>query len=470
MGWAHCLTGTDTVGAEYNAEAGASVLVGVDSTPASVTAALAAISGGTLAGQVPGLALINAYDAAVEAVAAYGETVASTNADFDADEDGSVSFAEAKGALDAAVTARELPENGGTSSINVLSANLTDATGVLTKAQADVTAVAGGTAAVNAYNSAVSADTAATTALEANVAAKAAAEAGLDSSITATSAVNYTTLSDAAGVATDFTTAAQVTEFLALTSTSSGARAALVAELNKVTTYGADIVKAGALGLTAATAAATLDTATSKLAAIDNAATAGVVEGQAYITAKGNVDDATTILANAKTEDAKVAAAQVIVDKYVALNTAATNANTAIDDFNDDNATVALTALTAADASGTAPIKDVFYFADKSVVADFNSDFNLGTFGAGDSLVLGTSLTYNSGALSTGNNSAAEFFLVQKGSDTLVVIETEVYGSASVTGTAAAATTLSPDAAVITLTGVAIADLTVSNGVISHVA
>ena len=69
LGRTTCLTGTDTVGTAYNVEAGTSVLVGVDSTPASVTAALAAISGGTLAGQVPGLALINAYDAAVEAVA-----------------------------------------------------------------------------------------------------------------------------------------------------------------------------------------------------------------------------------------------------------------------------------------------------------------------------------------------------------------------------------------------------------------
>ena len=65
------LTGTDTVGAEYNAEAGASVLVGVDSTPASVNAALAAISGGTLTGQIPGLALINAAAAADVAVTTF---------------------------------------------------------------------------------------------------------------------------------------------------------------------------------------------------------------------------------------------------------------------------------------------------------------------------------------------------------------------------------------------------------------
>jgi hypothetical protein len=65
-----------------------------------------------------------------------------------------------------------------------------------------------------------------------------------------------------------------------------------------------------------------------------------------------------------------------------------------------------------------------------------------------------------------------EFFLVQKGSDTLVVLETAGYGSRSTlrTATGDAAAVTSPDAAVITLTGVALADVAVNNGVIAHVA
>ena len=73
LGRTTCLTGTDTVGAEYNTTAGANVLVGVDSTPASVTTALAAISNGTLEGQVPGLVQIEALATAQAAVTAFEE-------------------------------------------------------------------------------------------------------------------------------------------------------------------------------------------------------------------------------------------------------------------------------------------------------------------------------------------------------------------------------------------------------------
>lgn len=474
MGWAHCLTGTDTVGAEYNAEAGASVLVGVDSTPASVTTALAAISGGTLTGQVPGLALINAYNAAVDAVAAYGETAAASNVAFDTNEDGSVSFTEAQTALSTATTARALPANGGTATTTVLTANVTDATTELAAAKTAATAVTGGAAAIAAYDSAVAADTAATAALTANVAAKAAAEAGLNTSVTASgSTVTYATLSDAAGVATDFTTAAQVTAYLADSSNSAATRAALTTELNKVTTYGAEVVKAGALGLTAADAADTLTDATTALVAIDNASTTTVVEGQAYIDAQTDLATATTTLANAKTQDANVAAAKIVVDQYTALNKVAADANTAIGTFDTANTSVAITVLAGANVAGTgttaAPIKDVFYFADKAVAASAASDFSITSFSTGDNIVLGNGLTYNSGALSTGNNNVSEFFLVQKGADTLVVLETAAYGSASVTGTAAGATTASPDAAVITLTGVTLDHVSVANGVISYV-
>jgi hypothetical protein len=77
---------------------------------------------------------------------------------------------------------------------------------------------------------------------------------------------------------------------------------------------------------------------------------------------------------------------------------------------------------------------------------------------------------HHSSALSRGDNKL-EFFLVQKGSDVLVVLKTAKYGSASVahTATTDTAAVTSPDAAVITLTGVTADHLSVANGVVSYV-
>lgn len=61
----------DTVGADYTPAGGSAVLVGVDSTPASVNTALEAIAGGTLPGQVPGLGLIKAVASSEAALVAY---------------------------------------------------------------------------------------------------------------------------------------------------------------------------------------------------------------------------------------------------------------------------------------------------------------------------------------------------------------------------------------------------------------
>lgn len=457
-------TYTDTVGAEYNPTAGANVLVGVDSTPASVTAALETISTGTLPGQVPALNLINAYTAAQDAITAYGKTVATSNAALDANKDGTVTSAEAKTALAAAQDARALTVNGGNKTIATLNADVSNATDALATAKTAATAETSA-AVVTAYDNAVTADTAADAAVAANAAATASAQAGLNTSVTASGAtVTYATLSTAAGVtgANVFDSAAKVSAFLADPAQSATARAALVTELNKVTTYGAEVVKAGDLGLAAAKTQVTLTAATTALTD-DDAST----DGSAYVSAQAALKLANTTLANAKTEDAKVAAVKAVVDQYTALTKVSSDAQDAITKFegaNTDKVTLHDIGNTVVNETGTAAKSDVFFFTSK--IASVN-DGTIATFGSSDSIVLNSSLKFNSGALTTGDNNVSEFFLVQKGNDVQLVIETAAYGSSDAVTTAASTT---DHAAVITLTGVSVADLTVNNGVISHVA
>ena len=457
-------TYTDTVGAEYNPTAGANVLVGVDSTPASVTAALETISTGTLPGQVPALNLINAYTAAQDAITAYGKTVATSNAALDANKDGTVTSAEAKTALAAAQDARALTVNGSNKTIATLNADVSNATDALATAKTAATAETSA-AVVTAYDNAVTADTAADAAVAANAAATASAQAGLNTSVTASGAtVTYATLSTAAGVtgANVFDSAAKVSAFLADPAQSATARAALVTELNKVTTYGAEVVKAGDLGLAAAKTQVTLTAATTALTD-DDAST----DGSAYVSAQAALKLANTTLANAKTEDAKVAAVKAVVDQYTALTKVSSDAQDAITKFegaNTDKVTLHDIGNTVVNETGTAAKSDVFFFTSK--IASVN-DGTIATFGSSDSIVLNSSLKFNSGALTTGDNNVSEFFLVQKGNDVQLVIETAAYGSSDAVTTAASTT---DHAAVITLTGVSVADLTVNNGVISHVA
>ena len=74
-------------------------------------------------------------------------------------------------------------------------------------------------------------------------------------------------------------------------------------------------------------------------------------------------------------------------------------------------------------------------------------------------------------ANSSGRQRRAVFFLVQGGKDLQIVLETANYGSADVkTNATTGAVTSSDHAAVITLTGVALADVTVNHGIVSHVA
>lgn len=480
LGRTTCLTGTDTVGAEYNAEAGANVLVGVDSTPASVTAALETISTGTLPGQVPGVALIAAIGTAEAAVTAYGKAAATTNPTFDTTKDGSVSSVEATAALKAATDARAEVANGGNATTNTLIASSADKAAVAASAKAAISAVTGGTAAITAYDAAFAADKAASAALDtaSNSAATAASIAGLDKALTATDAtVTFETLEAAADVAPgEFASVSDVVAFLSDSTNNTLLRAGLVNELTKVTTYGTDIVKLGDLGLAADKADIALNAPTTgaaaKLAAIDatvdtDSTTVGV-QAPGYIAKATAAAEAADLLTKAQAADAKIATAKVVTDQYASLTKAVNDAKTALNTFEATNtAKVDLhdVSTVGADQFATSAKADVFYFSAKATVITGA----IADFGTGDSIVLGSGFTQGT-SIAAGDSNVKEFFLVQGSAGVQVVLETNAFGNSTTTTDTNGNVTASPDAAVITLTGVTIADLTVSNGIISHVA
>ena len=476
-------TYTDTVGDAYAPAGGAAVLVGVDSTVASVNAALANIAAGTVAGQVPGSTQIAAVVAAQAEITALEKAIAASNPTFDGDEDGSVTEAEAKAAQGDAEDARDDVSLSTTADLKTA---VTTANTNLTKAQALVTASGpAAVAAQKAYDNAVAAqkvlvgDTQATATLSASVVAENNAIAATNTAITAVDtalkstatnlATTYDKLSTAYGAAI---TGASTLE-AALKSADSAQKTALVAELVKLPSYGQAAVDAVAKEKAIVAANDAVDTAASSTA----------FGSTGYVSAAQNAVSAADTLAKATVADEAVTAAKAVVAQYTAADDKLTLAETALNTYKTANADKVEIHTDLAD-QGAAAVdsltakSDVFYFSnvDKTTTNDFTIGASTSAatkFGAGDSIVLATGLTYNSGALTTGDNNKAEFFLVQKGSDTLVVIETAAYGSSTTTHAASATDTapvVSPDAAVITLTGVSVADLTVSNGVISHVA
>lgn len=492
----------DTVGDAYTPAGGAAVLVGVDSTAASVNTALAAIANGTLEGQVPGAAQITALaaaqtaqtdfettskattDALVTKVAAEATAAGLTAAQTHTDDLTATSTYQEK--VDAALfDAKAIRTDvAGTTTTTILATDASDKAGTTATAYAALSStVATGSPAgtlsekaqADAYVAAIATEATAKTAAASDV-DYAAVLAGLTADTTATT-----------GLAGD--TAAEV--YSAYVNGDATARTAIDTAFKDSTYYStfkatavkdaayADAIKATAAAkgaLDAGTTAATtveLHTAATTPVTVDVAADAkvGSDAASAYVDALTAKTSADTLLADAQKADASVVAAQAAVDAYKAVTAAVSDAKTAVDAINVAGK-VAVHDLDVS-VTGTAAVKDTFYFGSKVDAAD-DHVIAANNFGSGDSIVLGTSLTYNSGALSTGDNNKAEFFLVQKGNDTLVVIETDNFGSSTTThtatGDAALTTADSPNAAIITLTGVAIADLTVSNGVISHVA
>lgn len=501
-------TYTDTVGDAYTPAGGAAVLVGVDSTAASVNAALAAIANGNLPGQVPALGLITAVDTALAAQAAF-ETAGKADADAlvakiaaqnkaagvdaaDTETDNitaTSTYADKIAAVnDDAALARLAVTN--TAAVNGVLVGDKDTTVIESRAVTAQKAVDAAVAKLSVTEKAAVGEL--TTALTNEATAKAgvatateigAAQGGLAADATATAGFTAhnggTAPTDLAEAAADL--------YSDYVNGTTAQRTAIDTEFKDSAFY-ATFKLAAAKDAAYVDAQAAVATATDKL---DNSA-----EGNTYLNAyevKFATDAAVTA---AKAADADVAAAKALADAYAVKTDATDDAVAALAAFNG-GADVTLHKLAVDAGTGAvtnpAPLsadKDVFYFGTTTKANTFGddsvvkvapvaaSDFTLGTatgathFGAGDSIVLGSGYTYNSGALSTGDNNKTEFFLVQKGSDTLVIIETAAYGSSSTTHTATgdATAVASPDAAVITLTGVAVTDLSVNNGVISHVA
>lgn len=490
-------TYTDTVGTSYSPVAGAAVLVGVNSTSTSVTTAIGNINNGTLAGLVPGAGLINAVAVANADKAAFATSTAATNPTYDGivtgtTKDGSVSAAEAAQAAVVAGNARGTASGDTTIKVSAdLAAATTAAANAKTLANAS-----GSSAAVANYDAAVAAQkalvgtTASTGSLTAAQAAKAAAVitetaavAAADAALTANAGgtvgtvVNYASLvakavavtgSTDITVAGDINTALKLQQYLdtaptgaaasATLTANTAAKAAVIAELAKLPTYGQPAVDA----LNKVTAFTVADKAVVDTAALITS----------YSAPAANAATLTDTLAKVTVADAAVAAAKVVVDKYVALDSSIAVAKASLATFaaaNSDKITITDISGVAVTTQATAK-SDVFYFGNTKAVA--TNDFAIGgttNFAAGDSIVLGSAYTFNSGALTTGNANTLEFFLVKGANGTQVVIETEAYGNSNTTVGADGTVAASPNATVINLVGITADHLSVANGVISYV-
>ena len=456
-------TYTDTVGANYNAEAGATVLVGVDSTPTSVNAALAAIAGGTLTGQVPGLSLINAVASAEAALTAF-ETANTPTVDALVAKLAASDFNTATSALDAdssyadklaAIgTDTDSATNAVTGTVNELNADVLDETAYLKKIT-DALSVAD-KKLVATYDAAVAAD-AALTAPSASDIGAAQGGLGADAGFTiALGKVNGLTLST--GGVSGLLTAKEVYELYVSADTTAADRGLLDTAL-KGDAYAST---------TSFKATAAADIAKFAAEAKVDEATVGTISG--YISALTDLNDAKDDLAAAKDADANQTAADAIAANQKAQKDKIVAATDAIDEFNlantDKSQILDQTKITEAAVD---TVKDTFYFAAKADGTDYA--FASKAFGAGDSIVLGSDYAYNSGALTTGNNNALEFFLVKTDTGTQIVVESKVFGSGSVTADASTGVTTAPTDAVtvINLVGVTTDHVAVANGVVSYV-
>lgn len=478
-------TYTDTVGANYTPAGGAAVLVGVTSDPTTVTAAIGNINNGTIPGQVVGLSLINADVAADAAVLAFAKSVAAANPTYDTNKDGSVTYAELTTAGTGVIAKLTADRGAIGADTATLKGNVVTADAKLDTAKAAVTATTATANATSALDSAVAGQATADQ-KSANVAAAAAAKAGVDSQY-ATFATG-TTAQKAAWTALDnkLTTDTAITDSASLLSALSNPaltaadRATLVAEVKvQLGTYGADLVTAAdqaaayaKADAAAATAKTNLDSALVSSGAAADSTAAGVLS-KAYTDAVAADKTAKDTLAKADTADKALAAAQAVKTQFDAVNKTASDAQAALDKAVDVGGALEgqVTDLTSKAADVTAITKaETFYFSAK----DAAFDHAITGFGAGDSILLGSGYTFNSGALSSGNGNSLEFFFVKTATGTNVVVETAAAGSASATvdasGAVGTVTGQTDNVSVITLTGVSVDHLAVNNGVVSYVA
>lgn len=492
-------TYTSTVGADFNKDAAAAVIANVDGTAASVSAATAAIANGTLAGQVPGVSAIAALNTAFaektafeaanvakvnELVAKLAANVAPATATDGIDAD----TASYQAKVDAAVTDATQFRNDITTTTTVLTTMAQDAAAAVKTAY---NALGDAKALADAYVSAEAAKTLAVGA-KATGAEKAGAISGLAAETSSNAALITlgktfdSAATDAAKAAAAVYTAYE-TGAKAATGTFTGTPAELRTAVDNAlkgsayyNTFKAVVVKDANANDATAKALAAKDALVLDTTEFGAGDTTGTAAGKTYVDNLGLKVAADANLADAQAADANLASATALKDAYAVQTGAVQSAQAKVDAINVDGKVavhaIAVAkvggAVTATDADLAKTVKDVFYFAatDKGNIVGA-SDKAIANFGAGDSLVLGSDLSYNKGALTAGDNNKAEFFLVQQGKDTLVVLETANYGSSDVAKAADGSLISGADhAAIITLTGVNVADLNVANGVISHVA
>ena len=483
MGWRPVSSLTDTAGTtNFTKAAAAASVADVNGTVASVNTAIAAISNGTLTGLVPAAGLIStlaaaqaaevtvktantaAVDALVTKLAANVAVGTATDRIVAGD-----TYATKLAAIVTDAAAFRGVAYVSADSTAVLTTKASDAATALTAATAGVTTTAD-KALVATYTTAV-ANEASALAAKPTAIVKGNVVGGLAADATATAIL--AAHNAGAGV----TSAQLYAEYVAATAVQ---RLAIDTEFAKsayFATFKATVVKDAAYvdavnaKLVAADALDTNKTASTQtvdgVALTHTDTLVGSAAADAYLTAAVAKAAADALVTKAVAADADVAAVKVITDANKVASDATAKAGQAIADFNTGSLTAKAVAITAVTAD--VAVKESFYFAVKptGVVGD---DHAIANFGAGDSIVLGSGYTYNSGALSTGNNNAAEFFLVKTDAGVQVVIENTVYGSAGVTPVAATGVAAAADnLTVITLTGVTADHLSVANGVVSYV-
>ena len=171
----------------------------------------------------------------------------------------------------------------------------------------------------------------------------------------------------------------------------------------------------------------------------------------ALTTADTAVDDAQDEIDALDTAVAALANADAGVTELASLNNAITAAETA---FTDNELEVPVTLVGGANNATTN--NDIFLFDDQ-VVASSITNFSLLS---DDTLFIGDGFTFNPGDITTdGNDSVLEVFATEDASNTVIAFETSVFGSSAVV----------PEIFEITLTGIALADVALADGVVTIV-
>ncbi len=459
---------TATAGEQFSKADAAAIIAGVDSTNASISAALGKLADGSLGGiALPqAVSAIVAQQAAAKAVEDFEKAKVSDLQTLSKDiaaltttgdkltllTDAAASSATTYTALQAAVdgalaTART--ELGGTTA-ELKAAAVVTATNLEEARLAYLIADKDAVANLNAYKNALAAVAANPVPDDADVTQAVAVLAAYAANTNNTAA--YQAALTKAGLATS-TTAQQLFDKLA-------APATTAAEITKISDAFAAIsqfsaVKSYAALESAATKAETaLTTAVEKL---ENTA-----EGIAYLEKYEDNAEASAKVDLSTKLDALEGRDKAIDTSYKGLQDAFKAADVALKASN---------AIDAVDDAGTVN-SDAFYFADG---VKSNDDINL-NITKGDVIYLGSGFTFNTtaqfnddGVFVGGNNGVLEAFVLQNGSKINLVLETKSFGSDGVALNAGAIDHgVVDNIAVIELSGVTSVDqVSFANGVVS---